>query len=113
MARPAATPQIDHARPSQQTARYSDLTILDDVAAQRVRTLPYRGARAATPGATPSPAGSLHDQESGWPSRIRTSVRGSKVIGEILAIRQLVGHRRLPEYVGDIEAKAPYRPEWR
>ena len=32
-------------------------------------------------------------------------------IGEILAIRQLLGHRRLPEYVGDIETKAPYRPE--
>lgn len=30
MARPAATPQIDHAGPSQQTARYSDLTMLDD-----------------------------------------------------------------------------------
>ena len=55
MARPAATPQIDHARPSQQTARYSDLTMIDDVAAQRVLPpLPYRGARAATPGATPT-----------------------------------------------------------
>jgi hypothetical protein len=32
-------------------------------------------------------------------------------IGEILAIRQMLGHRRLPEYVGSIEAKAPYRPE--
>ena len=30
-------------------------------------------------------------------------------IGEILAIRQILGHRRLPEYVGDIEKKAPYR----
>ena len=32
-------------------------------------------------------------------------------IGEILAIRQMLGHRRLPEYVGDIESKATYRPE--
>jgi hypothetical protein len=31
-------------------------------------------------------------------------------IGEILAIRQILGHRRLPEYVGDIEKRAPYRP---
>jgi len=31
--------------------------------------------------------------------------------GEILAIRQLLGHRELPEFVGDIEAKGPYRPE--
>ena len=32
-------------------------------------------------------------------------------IGEILAIRQQIGGRRLPEYVGSIEARAPYRPE--
>ncbi len=32
-------------------------------------------------------------------------------IGEIQAIRQMLGHRELPEYVGDIEIEAPYRPE--
>jgi hypothetical protein len=32
-------------------------------------------------------------------------------IGEIQAIRQLLGHTGLPEYVGDIESHAPYRPE--
>lgn len=32
-------------------------------------------------------------------------------IGEILAIRQLLGHPRRPEYVGNIEQRAPYRPE--
>jgi hypothetical protein len=32
-------------------------------------------------------------------------------IGEIQAIRQLLGHAHLPEYVGDIEEAAPYRPE--
>jgi uncharacterized damage-inducible protein DinB len=32
-------------------------------------------------------------------------------IGEIQAIRQMLGHANLPEYVGDIEADAPYRPE--
>lgn len=32
-------------------------------------------------------------------------------IGEIQAIRQMLGHRDLAEYVGDIEAEAPYRPE--
>lgn len=31
--------------------------------------------------------------------------------GEILAIRQMLGHTDLPEYVGDIEGMAPYRPE--
>jgi hypothetical protein len=32
-------------------------------------------------------------------------------IGETQAIRQMLGHRDLPEYVGDIEIEAPYRPE--
>ncbi len=32
-------------------------------------------------------------------------------IGEIQAIRQMLGHRDLAEYVGDIETEAPYRPE--
>lgn len=32
-------------------------------------------------------------------------------IGEIQAIRQMLGHKTLPEYVGDIESEAPYRPE--
>lgn len=32
-------------------------------------------------------------------------------IGEIQAIRQMLGQRNLPEYVGDIEIEAPYRPE--
>ena len=32
-------------------------------------------------------------------------------IGENLAIRQQLGHRRLPQFVGDIDGEAPYRPE--
>ena len=32
-------------------------------------------------------------------------------IGEIQAIRQMLGHAGLPEYVGDIEVECPYRPE--
>jgi hypothetical protein len=31
--------------------------------------------------------------------------------GENRAIRQLLGHTNLPEFVGDIDSKAPYRPE--
>jgi hypothetical protein len=31
-------------------------------------------------------------------------------IGENMAIRQLLGHERLPVYVGNIDDKAPYRP---
>lgn len=32
-------------------------------------------------------------------------------LGEIQAIRQMLGHTGLPEYVGDIETHAPYRSE--
>lgn len=32
-------------------------------------------------------------------------------LGENLAIRQLLGHERLPQFVGDIDEKAPYVAE--
>ena len=32
-------------------------------------------------------------------------------IGENMAIRQQLGHVRLPQFVGDIDGKAPFRPE--
>jgi hypothetical protein len=32
-------------------------------------------------------------------------------IGEIQAIRQMLGHTRLPQFVGDIDGRAPYHPE--
>jgi len=31
--------------------------------------------------------------------------------GENMATRQQLGHRRLPQFVGDIDTEAPYRPE--
>ncbi len=31
--------------------------------------------------------------------------------GENMAIRQMLGHPNLPEFVGDIDGQAPYRPE--
>ena len=32
-------------------------------------------------------------------------------LGEAMAVRQLLGHTDLAEYVGDIDGLAPYRPE--
>jgi len=32
-------------------------------------------------------------------------------LGEALAIRQLLGHQKLPEFVGDMHGEAPYRVE--
>jgi hypothetical protein len=31
--------------------------------------------------------------------------------GENMAIRQMLGHTRLPEFVGNIDSQAPYRAE--
>jgi uncharacterized damage-inducible protein DinB len=31
--------------------------------------------------------------------------------GENMAVRQMLGHTNLPEFVGDIDGEAPYRPE--
>jgi hypothetical protein len=32
-------------------------------------------------------------------------------LGEILAIRQILRHPGLPDFVGDIDGGAPFRPE--
>ncbi|MFN8413527.1 MAG: DinB family protein [Anaerolineales bacterium] len=32
-------------------------------------------------------------------------------LGEILSIRQMIGANNLPDFVGDIDGEAPYRPE--
>jgi hypothetical protein len=34
-------------------------------------------------------------------------------IGEVLAVRQMLGHSGLPEFVGDLHVDAPHRPEQR
>jgi hypothetical protein len=31
-------------------------------------------------------------------------------IGENMAIRQMLGHKRLAQFVGDLDGQAPYRP---
>ena len=33
--------------------------------------------------------------------------------GENMAIRQMLGHKRLPQFVGNIDDEAPYRPATR
>jgi hypothetical protein len=32
-------------------------------------------------------------------------------LGEALAVRQMLGHQKLPDFVGNIDARAPYQPE--
>jgi len=33
-------------------------------------------------------------------------------IGEAMAVRQLLGHSQLPEFVGNLGSKGPYQPEF-
>ena len=42
---------------------------------------------------------------------LRTTYHYWYHIGENMAIRQLLGHTELPEFVGNIDDEAPYRPE--
>jgi len=55
---------------------------------------------------------------SSLPGRVHNPQLEQRVIchcwyhtGENMAIRQLLGHGRLPVFVGNIDDKAPYRPE--
>ena len=41
---------------------------------------------------------------------LRVTYHGWFHLGEILAIRQMLGHTGLPEFAGNIDAEAPYRP---
>jgi hypothetical protein len=56
-----------------------------------------------------------HDTRSGPPSAgsqlQRITYHYWSHIGEASAVRQILGHRRLAQFVGSIEAQAPYRPE--
>jgi DinB superfamily len=42
---------------------------------------------------------------------LRTTYHYWYHLGENMAIRQLLGHTELPEFVGNIDDEAPYRPE--
>lgn len=41
---------------------------------------------------------------------LRVTYHGWFHLGEILAIRQVLGHTGLPEFAGNIDGEAPYRP---
>lgn len=54
----------------------------------------------------------------GWPKAVRFGSQLQRMLyhywyhtGENMAIRQLLGHTNLPEFVGDIDNLAPYTPE--
>jgi hypothetical protein len=60
----------------------------------------------------------MHFERNGKPLRESIGTMLQRVIyhywyhiGEALAARQLLGHSDLPEFVGDLGTKGPYRPE--
>ena len=83
-----------------------------------------RAWRAVVAAADPVLEGLTTADLQGWLPRTRTPntrLLGSSVqrvtyhywfhIGEITAIRQVLGHAAVPEFVGDIDGEAPYRSE--
>ena len=42
---------------------------------------------------------------------LRTTYHYWYHLGEAMAVRQMLGHPKLPDFVGDIDSKAPYLPE--
>ena len=54
--------------------------------------------------------GQPHDESIGTMMR-RVTYHYWYHLGEVAAIRQLLGHTALPGFVGDIGGEAPYRPE--
>lgn len=57
------------------------------------------------------PSGGQPSGQSAGSALLRITYHYWYHTGEIQAIRQLLGHTNLPEYVGDIETEAPYGAE--
>jgi hypothetical protein len=94
---PMSTPELDETTEAWRTITTATEPFLDRVVtADLERDLPRDGA----------PSG----QSLGSAIR-RLTYHYWFHIGEIQGIRQMLGQRDLPEYVGDIEGEAPYRPE--
>lgn len=72
--------------------------------------------KAADPHLDALDEGRMHESLPGTPPRLigtallRVTYHYWFHTGEILAIRQMLDHPRRPEYVGNIDDKAPYRP---
>lgn len=95
--RPASTPPL-----ADMWAAWSEVTALAD---------PFLDSLTIEALVMPLP----HDRRTEPPS---TGTQLQRVIyhywvhaGESTAVRQILGHRNVPEFVGNIDAAAPYRPE--
>lgn len=92
---PASTPSLDAAM-----AAWHTVTTAADPALDRLDTAALEASMPSAP--TPRTVGSTIQ---------RIIYHYWSHIGEIIAIRQMLGHEDVPEFVGNIDSEAPYRPE--
>lgn len=94
--RPASTPPLD-----EMTAAWRTVTETSDAYLDQITTAKLQEAITIR-GWTTTTIGSL---------LLRVIYHYWYHIGEIMSIRQQLGHPALPDFVGDIDGEAPYRPE--
>ncbi|MCC6613137.1 MAG: DinB family protein [Anaerolineae bacterium] len=94
---PASTPPLDDMWRIWRAVTEASDAYLDTLTTELLLTTPVVDGRAI-----PFTYGSL---------LLRTTYHYWYHMGESQAIRQLLGHTNLPEFVGDIDGQAPYVPE--
>jgi hypothetical protein len=95
--KPASTPPLDEMWQTWQTITAAADVYLDTVNAEMLQAhFDWQGKRF------PESAGTLLQ---------RNLYHYWYHLGEAMAVRQLLGHTNLPDFVGDLGEKAPYRPE--
>lgn len=95
--KPASTPPFDVMREAWRMVTVATDSFLDSLTADDMLNLPTGRGKAMG--------------ETNGTLILRVTYHYWLHIGEGQAIRQLLGHTSLPDFVGDIGEKAPYRPE--
>ena len=94
--RPASTPPLAEMLAAWQRITQASNTFLDEMTSEKLQS------PIIIPGWTTTTPGSL---------LLRVIYHYWYHIGEIMAVRQQLGHADLPDFVGDIDNEAPYQPE--
>lgn len=94
---PASTPPLDEMWQAWRTVTQAADPFLDTLTTAILATHPTVDGKTF-----PATFGSLQR---------RTTYHYWYHMGEAMAIRQMLGHTKLPQFVGDIDGKAPYVPE--
>jgi uncharacterized damage-inducible protein DinB len=95
--KPASTPSLTEMRAAWQNVTSAADSFLDGLTTDGLLTFPPAGGRPV-----PESNGTLLQ---------RVIYHYWFHIGESQAVRQMLGHAGLPQFVGDLGGKAPYRPE--